>query len=44
MSNLAKIGWLTSPNVVFEHNTPLDLLKEGKIKQVVREAVGVGLT
>ena len=44
VSNLAKISWLRSPNVVFDNQTPLDMLKQGKIEQVVNEAVGVGLT
>ena len=44
VSNLAKISWLTSPNHVFNNQTPLDMLRGGKVKQVIREAVGVGLT
>lgn len=44
VSNLAKISWLTHPNAVFDNHTPLEILKQGKIQQVVNESVRVGLT
>lgn len=43
VSNLAKVSWLTRPNPRFDNHTPLEMLKKGEIKQVVNEAVGVGL-
>jgi hypothetical protein len=44
VSDLAKVSWLTSPNRIFDNLTPLEMLKQGEIKRVVREALGVGLT
>ena len=43
VSNLAKMSWLTSTNAVFESRTPIQMLKQGKLQQVINEAVGVGL-
>ena len=44
VSNLAKVSWLTRPNARFNNLTPLQMLKNGKTKQVLDEAVGVGLS
>ncbi len=42
VSNLGKVSWLTLGNPVFNNKTPLDMLKEGRIEEVLNEAMGVG--
>ena len=44
VSNLAKVSWLTRPNSRFNNLTPLQMLKNGEIQQVLDEAVGVGIS
>ncbi len=44
ISNLAKVSWLTRPNPVFAGKTPLEMLKNQEIEQVLTEARGVGIT
>lgn len=43
VSNLAKVSWLTRSNPVFNHLTPIEMLKQGKFEAVLNEAKGVGL-
>jgi hypothetical protein len=44
MSDIAKISWFNSPNSHLEGLTPLEMLKKGKIRAVVNEAKGVGVS
>jgi len=41
--NLAKISWLASPNGVFGNERPIDVLRRGKIEEVIIEAQSVGI-
>lgn len=41
-SNLAKARWLQQPNPVFGGSTPLDLLRHGRLEDVLAEAGQVG--
>ncbi len=43
VSPLARIGWLTRPNEMFDGHSPLDLLRDGQIARVARQARGVGV-
>ncbi len=43
VSNLAKVSWLTRSNPVFNHLTPIEMLKQGKVQAVLNEAKVVGL-
>jgi hypothetical protein len=42
VSNLAKARWLQQPNPVFGGSTPLDLLRHGRLEDVLAEAGQVG--
>jgi len=42
VSNLAKARWLQQPHPVFGGSTPLDLLRQGRLEDVVAEAGQVG--
>lgn len=42
ISNLAKARWLQQPNRVFGGSTPLDLLRHGRLEDVLAEAGQVG--
>ena len=42
VSNLAKARWLQKPHPVFGGSTPLDLLRHGRIEDVLAEAGQVG--
>ena len=44
MSDIAKISWFTTPNSHLERKTPLEMLKMGKIAEVIDEAKGVGVS
>ena len=44
MSDIAKISWFNSPNSHLSGQTPLEMLKKGKIRAVVNEAKGVGVS
>lgn len=44
VSNLAKVSWLRSPNPIFEGATPMEVLRQGDVERVVKEARGVGIT
>ncbi|MFN8656313.1 MAG: hypothetical protein U0105_08225 [Candidatus Obscuribacterales bacterium] len=43
-NTFTKISWLSSPNKVFEGLRPVDLLKKGKLDEVIHEAQAVGVT
>lgn len=43
VSELAKVSWLTRTNPVLE-NTPIEALKQGRKKEVLTEALAVGVT
>jgi len=38
----AKIGWLANPNAIFDGLRPIDVLKMGRIDEVIHEATAVG--
>jgi hypothetical protein len=42
VSNLAKARWLQKPHPVFGGSTPVDLLRQGRIEEVLAEAGQVG--
>lgn len=42
VSNLAKVRWLQRPQPVFAGATPLELLRQGRIDEVLAEAAQVG--
>jgi hypothetical protein len=42
VSNLAKARWLQQPHPVFGGSTPLDLLRHGRLEEVLAEADQVG--
>ncbi|MFN9386636.1 MAG: antitoxin Xre/MbcA/ParS toxin-binding domain-containing protein [Cyanobacteriota bacterium] len=42
VSNLAKARWLQKPHPVFGGSTPLDLLRQGRLEDVLAEAGQVG--
>ena len=42
VSNLAKARWLLKPHPVFGGSTPLDLLRQGRLEDVLAEAGQVG--
>lgn len=42
VSNLAKARWLQQPHPVFGGSTPLDLLRHGRLEEVLAEAGQVG--
>lgn len=42
-STLSKINWLVSSNTIFEGQAPVDVLRQGKIDDVLREARAVGV-
>ena len=44
MSNIAKISWFTTPNSHLKGKTPIEILKAGKISEVIDEAKGVGIS
>jgi hypothetical protein len=44
VSNLAKVSWLRSPNPIFEGATPIEVLHQGEVERVIKEARGVGIT
>lgn len=42
LSNLAKARWLQQPHPLFGGSTPLDLLRQGRLEDVLAEAAQVG--
>jgi hypothetical protein len=42
VSNLAKARWLQKPHPVFGGSTPVDLLRQGRLEEVLAEAGQVG--
>lgn len=40
---LTKLAWLSGANKVFDGRSPIDVLKEGRLDEVLAEAVGVGV-
>ncbi len=39
----AKISWLASPNTIFDGERPIDVLKLGRLDEVVHEATALGV-
>lgn len=42
ISDLSKISWLKKPNAFLDGHTPVDALKQGRVKDVIAEASRVG--
>ena len=43
VSDFTKLNWLSKPHPAFDNQTPVEMLKQGKIDDVVTEARGVNL-
>ena len=43
VSDFTKLNWLSKPHPAFDNQTPIEMLKQGKIDDVVTEARGVNL-
>jgi hypothetical protein len=43
VSDFIKLNWFNKPHLAFEGQTPIEILKQGKVKALVREAMAVGL-
>ncbi len=43
VSDFIKLNWFNKPHLAFSGQTPIEILKQGKVKTLVREAMAVGL-
>jgi hypothetical protein len=43
VSDFIKLNWFNKPNLAFAGQTPIEILKQGKVKTLVREAMAVGI-
>ena len=43
VSDFIKLNWLMKPHLAFDRKTPIEMLKQGKVKAVVTEARAVGI-
>jgi hypothetical protein len=43
VSDFIKLNWFNKPHLAFSGQTPIEILKQGKVKTLVREAMAVGI-
>ena len=43
VSDFIKLNWFNKPHLAFSGQTPIEILKQGKVKALVREARAVGI-
>lgn len=43
VSDFVKLNWFSKPHLAFEGQTPIEILKQGQVEALVREARAVGL-
>ena len=43
VSDFVKLNWFNKPHLVFEGKTPIEILKQGRVKALVAEARAVGI-
>lgn len=43
VSDFTKLNWFNKPHLAFDKQTPIDVLKQGKVEAVVTEARAVGI-